>query len=56
MRIKITNKKPFAFEDTVKGLEELVEKLKEADIPGDAQIYFRTHRLVEVMWSSLGDT
>ena len=56
MRIKITNKKPFVFEDTIKGLKILVEKLEEAGIPDDAQIYFRTHRLAEVMWSSLDDT
>jgi hypothetical protein len=55
MRIKITNKKPIAFENTVGGLKELIKKLEKENIPDDAQVYFRNPRIAEFMWSSLDD-
>lgn len=56
MRIKITNKKPIAFEDTVRGLKELLKKLEEENIPDDAQVFFRSPRIAEFLWSSLDDS
>lgn len=55
MRIKVTNKKPIPFEDTVKGLKELLKKVEEENIPETAQVYFRSPRVAEFLWSSLDD-
>jgi hypothetical protein len=55
VRVRITNKVPIPFEDTVKGLQELLRKVEERKIPENAQVYFRGQRIAEFMWSSLDD-
>lgn len=56
MRVKVTNKKLITFKDSLQGLKELIQKAEENDIPEDAQVYFRSPRVAEFMWSSLDDS
>lgn len=55
MRVKVQNKKQFAYDGTLLGLKKVLKMIEENKIPDDACIYFRG-RVVEVMWSSLNDS
>lgn len=56
MRVKVQNKIQFPYDNTLRGLKDLVKKIEESNIPDDAYVYFRGTRTIEIMWRASDDS